>query len=408
MNTNILAEAMDYIDDDLISQAYSYSRGRPKFVKSLAVAAVFAAVLITAFAAIKYSDAFITALDSGDSSTTAEYFGGFMPDKISDGELEYEGTPFTEKEISTFVEKNKYDLIGAIAAEYGDFESVYKISTSGYSHVNLGETNTLRYDYVDLPICRGNEIIAKITLFRSDGELNYTISVRGKAFDKYNGIYQGNSSAELAFFYYGFEELIVTPTNHIYRVHGNEETLEIDRSINYYEKYATEYNTFSYNELTDEKKYITVKPLPEEQINDGSAYTSSDIEEETAEAPETSTDRTVNIYIEDLMSKEITSVEWGRGYDLMLDRPFRVCTEAQKSEMLRFIENMKPTEAAEPVQYFGGGYIVRLVYADGTRASIVLMGGDQIYFETSEGVSPIYIDANGNASALAEYIVSLI
>lgn len=411
MNLNIWVEAVNLIDDDLISQAYAANISKPKINKYLAVAAVFAVTLIAVFAGIKYCDTQTPAADSGNTSPASshEAFGGFMPDKISNSELEYEGTVFTKEEIKAFVEENKYNLIGAIAAEYGDFDSIYRISTSGYNHVSLGETNTLKFDYVDLPICKGNEIIAKITLFRNDGDINYTIAVRGKAFDKYNEIYQSNPTADLAFFYYGFEELVITPTNHIYRVHGKEETLEIDRSINFYEKYATEYNTFSYEELIDESNYINVKPLPEEQVTGGSDYSLPEYSEETTEnTTEAVTEKRVNIYVDDLMSKEIVSVEWGDGYDVLMERPFSVCTDVQKETMIGYISDMKPVEATEIEFYVGGSCIAKLNYSDGSWARVVVMGDDQMYFETAEGMSPIYIDTSGNASALAEYMVSLI
>lgn len=410
---NILVDAVNFVDDDLVSEVYEKNRNRLKMNKYLAIAAVFAVVIISTLAAVRYYNRQLFMKDTGLSSepvATDRFFGGadVTSEKISEDEVVVEGTGFTDEEIRKFVEEKKFELVGAVACEYENFDDVYKISTVGYCHVSLGETNVLKRDYVTLPITLNDKIIANITLFKSDGEMRYDIAVRGKSFDTLNRIFAENPESEIAFFYVDlFTEIAITPSNKIYNIY-NRRTDSLKEDVDYYEKYKTEYNTFSLKKLTDENNFISVKPEYEENLANVDGYI-----EETEEVIQSSLVATtekseINISVADLFSKEIVSVEWGNGYDVLTEKPFEECTFEQAEKIKSRISAMNTVLPEEVELYFGGSYIARLVYSDGSFAHVILKGGNQVCFEMERGVSPIYVDTTGNASALAAYIVSLI
>lgn len=432
MNINFFIEAVNCVDDDLIAEAsVSAPKKNNDVYKYLAAAAAVAVVLIAAVSGIKY---FNLPVNTGEGKTTNNVFsdttettenlyygvggnsetfvdgGNNYHGNISNSEVVIEGTGFTKEEIRNFVEEKKYELIGAVACEYENFDDIYRISTVGYCHVSLGETNVLKRDYVTLPISLGDKIIASITLFKSDGEMRYDIAVRGNSFDTLNKIFAENPESEIAFFYVDlFWDIAITPSNKIYSIHRHT-TDSLDENFDYYGKFKTEYNTFSLAKLTDKNNYISVKPMYEENLANGNNYT-EEIKEEasfqnnlvaTTKVPE------INISIDDLFSKEIVSVERGDSYMLMKNRPFEKCTNEQAEKIKGYISDMKLVIPEKTEMYYGGGYIAKLNYSDGTFAYVALKGGNQIYLQTDEGGSPIYVDTSGNAEALASYMISLI
>lgn len=411
---NVLIDAINMVDNDLIEEACVIKPNKkPGINKYLAAAAVFAVITVAVFAGVKYYNDGIRHVDSAGLTPVSSgvAFGGTAGDKeIGDGELVTEGTGFTDEEIKAFVEEKKYDLVGAVACEYGNFDDIYRISTVGYCHVSLGETNVLKRDYVTLPISLGDEIIAKVTLFKSDGEVRYDISVRGRSFDTLNKIFEENPESEIAFFYVdSFAELAITPSNVIYNIY-DKQTDSLEENVDYYGKYKTEYNTFSLEKLNGENNYISVKPLYEENLGN-SENNSEDLTQEeqitnnltaATKAPE------IDISIDDLLSKEIVSVEWGNSYDLLMEKPFKECTDEQADKIVSIISGMTPVVADEVIYFAGGGWIARLNYADGTYAYVCARGENQLVFENSEGYSPVYDDLSGNASLLADYLISLV
>ncbi len=311
MKTNILIDAINFVDDDLVCDAMNISTKQVSAKKYMAVAAAFAFTLIAVFAGAKYlrtddniifltnplyskplismneeinaqtkqsetTEAFSTKEDSDalsgsdsngdiDKITTSEAsdglvgIGGFN-ETISNGELQTEGTAFTQAEIDKIIEENKYDIVGAVAAEYSDFDSVYRVNRTGYGHVILGETNLLRYGYIDLPVTRNGQIISIVTLFRTENGISYSISARGKTIDNLNDFIHENSDKELAFFYYGLREIVALPNNELYNPIADKKETDFDKSIDYYGEYKTEYNTFSLKELNDPENSVEVKP----------------------------------------------------------------------------------------------------------------------------------------------------
>lgn len=410
---NIMIEAMSFIDDELIENAAdSKVNNKKNYTKYLAVAAALVVVFATAFAGIKFIS--LRRVEPAPNPVTTDLFGAAGDSGSSDkftGDYMFftEGYRISDDEIKNYVETHKYDMIGAIAAEYGDFESEYKIFVKGYRHINLGSVNTLKMNFIDLPIMRGDKIIAYATLYEYKGELRNDLSVRGVGIDEKADIFYENPDDELVFLYYEMRELVVTPSNRIYSIgSASEASLGLDYSIDYYGNYKTEYNTFSLADLKNKSNYITVVPLPEERVT---GYTPEEPEEPitNSEGKElVATTKAVNITVEDILSKEIVSVEWGNSYNLLMNKPFKKATYEQSKQIIQIISEMEPVAADEVKIFYGGGWIARLNYSDGTYALVCVRGENQIAFENAEGVSPVYEDSSGNATELENYLISLV
>ncbi|MBR4859614.1 MAG: hypothetical protein IKU08_10585 [Clostridia bacterium] len=410
---NLMVEAMSFIDDELIENACVTSAGRKRnYGRYIAAAAVLAVVFATAFAGVEFISS--RRIEPAPNPNTSDYFGtgdsGNSDKYTGDYMFFTEGYHISDEEIRDYVGSHKYDMIGAIAAEYGDFESEYKIFVKGYRHINLGSVNTLKLNFVDLPIMRGDKIIAYATLYEYNGELRNDLSVRGVGIDEKGDIFNENPDDELVFLYYGMREIVVTPSNRIYSVgSASEESLGLDYSIDYYGNYKTEYNTFSLGDLKNKDNYITVVPLPEERVT---GYTKeetiTEAETESFELPTLENTSTADITLDEIISKEIVSVEWGNGYNLLMDKPLKKTTDEQAERIIGFVYGMKPVKA-EKVEYMaGGGWLARLNYADGTYAIVCVRGPDQIVFENAEGYSIVYDDLSGNATKLENYLISLV
>lgn len=409
---NIMVEAMGFIDDELIENALDFTHKKHNYSKYIAAAAAFVIVFAAVFAGVQFissrradpepNPVSTKLFGAGDSGDYGEYTG--------DPSFETEGYRITDDEIKNYVETHKYDMIGAIAAEYGDFESEYKIFVKGYRHINLGEVNTLKMNFVDLPIMRGDKIIAYATLYEYKGELRNDLSVRGVGIDEIGDIFNENPDSELVFLYCGMRELVVTPSNRIYCVgSASEASLGLDYSIDYYSSYKTEYNTFSLDDLKNEANYITVIPLPEEKVTGYvTEETETEIETERNEILTIANTSTADITLEDVLAKEIVSVEWGNGYDLLMNKPLKKATDEQAKRMIDDVSAMKLVKAEEVFFMAGGGWLARLNYADGTYAIVCVRGPDQVVFETSEGTSFIYDDLSGNATEFENYLISLV
>lgn len=410
---NLMVEAMSFIDDELIENACVTSAGRKRnYGRYIAAAAVLAVVFATAFAGVKFISS--RRIEPAPNPNTSDYFGagdsGNSDRYTGDYMFFTEGYHISDEEIRGYVESHKYDMIGAIAAEYGDFESEYKIFVKGYRHINLGSVNTLKLNFVDLPIMRGDKIIAYATLYEYNGELRNDLSVRGVGIDEKGDIFNENPDDELVFLYYGMREIVVTPSNRIYSVgSASEESLGMDYSIDYYGNYKTEYNTFSLGDLKNKDNYITVVPLPEERVT---GYTKeetvTEAETESFEMPTLENTSTADITLDEIISKEIISIEWGNSYNLLMNKPLKKATDEQAERIIGFVYGMKPVKA-ERVEYMaGGGWLARLNYADGTYAIVCVRGPDQIIFENAEGYSIVYDDLSGNATKLENYLISLV
>lgn len=415
MTNNILNEAINLVDDDLISEVYTKPNkyNNANYKKYLAVAAVFSVVIMAVIIGNKFLNKPI--IDSGYSGNTTNVSGdacGIIDssEKISDRSVKFIGTAYTKEEITAFVEKNKHDIVGVIAAEYNKFDEIFNISTVGFNHVSLGEENILSLDYLTLPITTDNKIIATVTLFKTENGIEYSIETGG---DNCNNLYKAlsdNKGRKVAFFYIGgYTEVAVASDNTIYIIKGNKSVL-IDDSINYYEKFVTDYNVFSFESLNDGNNYISVKPLQEEVTTtenqvESAIYTNNNTQGETT----VSTKKTLHyITVDDILSKEISKVEWSNGYYVLMEQPYKQCTNKQEEKILAYISDFELTETNISDIPTGGGWNVKIHYEDGSSVEIVLLNENCIYIVDSNGHSPFYTDDTENAKNLINYMVSFV
>ena len=414
MTNNILNEAINLVDDDLISNAYSNNSSKKNYKKYLAVAAVFSVVIMAVVVGNRFANE--PTIDIGINrdnitSTNGDACGLVdTSENISDNPVVFIGTAYTKDEIRLFVEKNKYNIVNVLAAEYNKFDSVFNISTVGYTPVSLGEKNTLSLEYITLPITTENKIIATVTLFKTENEIEYSIETGGDNCNNLHTALYENKNSELAFFYLGgYTEVAVSPNNTKYIIKGNQSVL-IDESINYYRKFVTDYNVFSFESLSDENNYISVKPLQEEVNTDENQTESTTHKNNNTQGDTTvSTQKTLHhIYVDNILSKDISKVEWSNGYYVLMEQPYKQCTNKQEEKILAYISDFELTETNISDIPTGGGWNVRIHYEDGSSVEIVLLNENCIYIVDSSGHSPFYTDDTENAKNLINYMVSFV
>ena len=406
MINNILNEAIDLIDDDLISNAYSDKSVGKSYKKYVAVAAVFA-ILIVAAVVAGNNIGKKPSLSATEAETTTDtlYYGGVHSEEISDGDIVVEGTAFTDDEIVKYLEAHKYDIVGAIAAEYGDFESEYRIITKGYCHVSLGATNTLHLNAVTLPVSVNGKIVSSVTVLKEGGRIIQSISLRGEGFNRLNRIIEDNKDAELAFFYVdGMTEVVILPSNSFHIISGRT-SVSLDDNVDYYGRYKTDKNVFSYGILTDDNCCIKVTPLPEEEITAGgnSQTDEFDFSEQPPQVIQSTTKASINLTLDDILSKTVSSIEWTDSYELLSGKSYHGCSEKEKADIISILSNIEYTENPDFEEKFGGIFYVKLIFDDGSYATVALLDED-FYIETLNGQSPIYTDATENTVKLIYYL----
>lgn len=405
MINNILNEAINSIDDDLISNAHSNISNKKSYKKYLAIAAVFTVVIVAVVVGSKFSEKPIIGVEKTETTTDTLYFGGAHSEEISDGDIVVEGTAFTDDEIVKYLEEHKYDIVGAIAAEYSDFESEYRITTKGYCHVSLGATNTLHLNAVTLPVSVNGKIVSNVTVLKEGDRIIQSISLRGEGFNKLNRIIEDNKDAELAFFYVdGMTEVVILPSNSFHIISGRT-SVSLDDNVDYYGRYKTDKNVFSYGILTDDNCCIKVTPLPEEEITAGSNSQTDEFDypEQPPQVTQSTTKATINLTLDDILSKNISSIEWTDSYEMLSGISYHSCTEEETKDIISYISNIEFTENPNYEIKFGGAFYVKLIFDDGSFANIVLLDED-FYIETPDGHSPIYTDATSNTVKLIYYL----
>lgn len=82
------------------------------------------------------------------------------------------------------------------------------------------------------------------------------------------------------------------------------------------------------------------------------------------------------------------------------------CRKGEK--ILQILSGVEPVIADDYTHFYGGGWLARLNYSDGTYALFCVKGKNQIVIENAEGVSPVYFDLSGNATEFENYIISLV
>lgn len=157
---------------------------------------------------------------------------------------------------------------------------------------------------ITLPISVNGKIVASVTLMKNGEEIIQSISARGEGFDRLNKVLNDNKETEFAFFFVdGMTEIVISPTNDIYFIKGKD-TIKLDNKVDYYGKYKTDKNVFSYKLLINDDNCLKVIPLPDEEFvtTNTSAEESLDNNIHTDVVP-TTQEATINLTVDDILSK---------------------------------------------------------------------------------------------------------
>ncbi len=408
MTDSVLKSAIDLVDDDLVSAAYFAPTNKQSAspYKYFAVAAVFALVLIGAVIAMK--DIHKPVAET-TTAASVQFGGNLSAGEISDGEIVYENSPYSDKEIRDFIEKNKEIIAGNTAIEYQIFDKPIKIATKGYSPVYLGETNKIILDNLTLPIMIGDEIVGSVSLFKSNGELKFTTAAHGDTWGRLTNALKENPDSELAFFCIGlYKEFALTQDNKVYQI-TSPVTLLLDENVDYYAKFKTEYNVFSWEILNDENNYVTVD-LSDINLNSEAVASQTELSTLFSQNITNSSLNTqkTNVDVQAILSKEILSVEFNSNFRMLRGYQEIKANEEQKDKIIAYISDVECVEAEDYRQGFGGtGYNINLYYEDGTSVVIWLMQEKFLCIETAQGLSAVYTDKSDNITELCRYIGKL-
>ncbi len=400
-----LLDAIGMLDDEMILDAKNGRQPSPIAWKQILSAA---AVILVVFSAIfAGKEAVIRAFpNNAKESTSKDMYAGFDETEKSvlgthSSKTESSELGFSEDEIKSFLEKNKYDIVGAIAAEYGNFDTTYKISTVGFYHVSLGESSMLLPDSITLPVFADNEIISCITVFKNNNETVYSVTSKGSRIDNLNKAVNENKNGRLAFFYVnGTDEIAVSSENKIYFIRGKKSEIKSEYQANLFENYATEKNTLSCGALNSENSYIDVTPLTEESV---AASDSSVIIGTTSETTET---KTTNITLDDILSKKISSAEWSNSYNMLSGNAYRKCSESQKNDIVSYLSNIDFEKSDASERKYGSAWYIKILFDDNSSATIVLID-ETFYIKTPSGQSAAYSDKSGNTLKLISFLAQL-
>lgn len=420
MTNNILNEAINLVDDDLISEVYSvHNRKKSLSVyKYIAIAAAFAIVLTTVILGVRGTSRPVI---ESTTNPSVQFGGDNSSDTISDGDIVFENLAYTDEEIRVFIEENKEIIAGNTAIEYQIFDKPIKILTKGYSPVYLGETNKIILDNLTLPIMIEDEIVGSVSLFRVDGEIKYTTAAHGNTWSRLTNALKENPDNELVFFCVGLnKEIAITPANKVYQL-LSPVTLPLDENVDYYNKFKTEFNVYSWEILNDENNYIVVDvskldldtKAETQNYETTNATKTSDVSiESTTKVSDIVTvtnnlEKIADLKLENVLNKEISSLEINSGTRLLLDEKPIKATEEQKEKILTYISSINYIEAVDYQKGFGGNYSVKLNYTDGSSAEIVFMD-KYFYIYSPDGHSTVYADETENTKNLIYYIVEQI
>lgn len=254
MNIDSIDRAINGICPEFIEEAayIDSAYAKKNTYKLVAVAAAFA--LCVAGGSFGISHISKSSTSEMPNISENELYGGndfSVTTQISKPEIK--GTPFTNDEITAFIEENKEHIACTVSAEYQIFGEEIQLFTKGYYHAVIRETNCIDLDYLTLPICVDNKIIANLELSRYNGEKIYTINAGGDKWAIMNEALE--YSDDIAFVFGGSaNEAAIAPDNKIFEITPYAGSFVTAG----YDLLATEYNTFSQSLLLNENNYITV------------------------------------------------------------------------------------------------------------------------------------------------------
>ena len=188
---------------------------------------------------------------SGQSSGEDTFGGPPLPTEWSADPPVIRGTGYTEAEIAALLGREGYAVKQMVASETGYAPEELRICAAGYCHTVLGATNEVDLDYLTLPMCAGERVVASMDLFRVDGDIHYSVSAGGPRWDNLNRALQ---YGEVAFVYAGFGELAAAADGTVFDVTvGASETVAGQRDL--YRRAAAPQTLYSLSRLRAAEKF---------------------------------------------------------------------------------------------------------------------------------------------------------
>lgn len=153
---------------------------------------------------------------AADPATEGGSFGGPpVPEQWSPAAPAAKGTGYTPQEIDALLARDAWPIAQTVAAETGCAPEDVRVCPQGYCHTSLGEENRFDLDYLTLPVCVGETVVASVDLFRVDGEIHWSLSAGGPRWDNLN---RALRYGEVAFAYAGFGEVAVAADGAVFPI----------------------------------------------------------------------------------------------------------------------------------------------------------------------------------------------
>lgn len=134
------------------------------------------------------------------------------------------------------------EAIGYINENIADIKSLLNMTGTptflgGYCHITYDDTGlSLRQNYRDYLIYAGDELVAIMTIYKENKEIEYTLSCEAKWFKYYDAYLKNHKGEKLLYLYVGMQEVIISPDGKLYNPLG------YDVSVYYNNPYDTLYN----------------------------------------------------------------------------------------------------------------------------------------------------------------------
>lgn len=236
MRTPRIVEAMNYIDDDLVSWAIEYKPSKRtnksiyhSWSKWIAVAACLCIVMIGAITIDHYV------------STSR---GSMGIDSISVSDVKETGSAFTENEVKNFIVEFGDSVASRLAEKMNISPESISISNRGYYHVTATENeNILNLNYLTLPVISNGDIITSVTLYRDAGEIKYEFHYGSAWGDKITALLNQYPGEQFVMLYIGdFTEAAISSDNTVHFLNGKINGIFED-GVDYYTAFKFEENT---------------------------------------------------------------------------------------------------------------------------------------------------------------------
>ncbi|NLP49082.1 MAG: hypothetical protein GX345_09145 [Clostridiales bacterium] len=330
--------------------------------------------------------------------------GGETLNAISLAPVTVSGVAFTEEQVKKVVDENKENIAFLLQAEPDFNKDIHEIQISleGYSHVNTGANkNMLDLDYLTLPICANGKIIASVRLFRSDGEIQWTLLTGGEIWATVNQAFVKNPDDDLIFIYINNTiEVILAPNKQMYCVNGNLKDLSFQEGIDYYHHFKTEHNTFSKNKLMDASKFVTVSLS---ELNVEETKENSGTENQTVE--QTQMKENYKPFAVPNVGTP-TLVQYSNGYMVMMGKEWLTCPTKQQNEYLEIVKSFQLEPADKYAIPTGGGWHLKLIYAEEDYLIYEMFGDGHVCITKPDGTYAIFHETTGKADSLMNLLIS--